>query len=107
MITTRQIKKIVKQAYPFNKYPFAERRKLRRLLTDEILSYLEEHHDTTCDDLKKLFINEELAFLSDTPKFQINLKILFLIFIINTYLFFININFFYNVYNIVHFLIIS
>ena len=49
MITTRQIKKIVKQAYPFNKYPFAERRKLRRLLTDEILSYLEEHHDTTCD----------------------------------------------------------
>ena len=62
--------------------PFTERRKLRRLLTDEILSYLEEHHDTTCDDLKKLFINEELAFLSDTPKFQINLKILFLIFII-------------------------
>lgn len=29
-----------------------------------------------------LFINEELAFLSDTPKFQINLKILFLISII-------------------------
>lgn len=29
-----------------------------------------------------LFINDELAFLSDTPKFQINLKILFLIFII-------------------------
>lgn len=82
MITARQIKKIVKQAYPFNKYPFAERRKLRRLLTDEIFSYLEGHPDTTFDDLKKLFINEELAFLSDTPKFQINLKILFLIFII-------------------------
>ena len=82
MITARQIKKIVKQAYPFNKYPFAESRKLRRLLTDEILSYLEEHPDTTFDDLKMLFINEELAFLSDTPKFQINLKILFLISII-------------------------
>lgn len=71
MITARQIKKIVKQAYPFNKYPFAERRKLRRLLTDEILSYLEEHHDTTCDDLKKLFINEELAFYLTHQNFRL------------------------------------
>ena len=71
MITARQIKKIVKQAYPFNKYPFAERRKLRRLLTDEILSYLEEHPDTTFDDLKMLFINEELAFFIKNKIFRL------------------------------------
>lgn len=82
MITARQIRKIVNQAYPFNKYLFAERCELRKLLTDEILSYLEEHHDITFNDLKKQFVNEELDFLPNTSNFHINLKILFFIFII-------------------------
>lgn len=71
MITARQIKKIVKQAYPFNKYPFAERRKLRRLLTDEIFSYLEGHPDTTFDDLKKYLSMKNLLFYLTHQNFRL------------------------------------
>ncbi len=82
MITTLQIKKIITKAYPFNKYSFLERRKLRKLLTDEILSYIEKHPNVTSEDLKIIFYNEELDFLPDISYLHVSLKTLVLTFII-------------------------
>ena len=82
MISIRQIKKITRKAYPFNKYSYTERHKLRKLLINDILSYLEEYPNTTLDNLEKHFFNEELYLLPDEPKFNFNVNTIFLIFVI-------------------------
>lgn len=82
MISIRQIKKITRKAYPFSKYSYTERHKLRKMLTNDILSYLEEYPNATLDSLEKHFLNEELDLLPDSPKFNFNIKTIFLIFVI-------------------------
>lgn len=51
MLSKRQISKLVKRVYPTATYSKKERKQLRNILMQDILSYLDHHPNTSYDEL--------------------------------------------------------
>lgn len=78
MNKTKALKRLAYQAFPSSIYSLKERINGRKNLYNDILSYQESHPDSTIDDIKSLFCdNNEIAdFCLDSVCLRKRLKLI-------------------------------
>lgn len=78
MNRTKELKRLAYQAFPSSCYSLKERIYYRKIFYNDILSYQDSHPDSTIDDIKSLFCdNDEIAaFCSDSVCMHKRFKLL-------------------------------